>query len=127
MIKVEIEDINIKVSQAAIDQAQLILSNDHNLKSSVFRLQIDGKGCNGFDYALGFTEVEKDDLKFPLGSTNLFLHLDRFTAFYCKEGILDYICDFSQDIEGFTFINTSEKNYRGKFFKNEEMAPKEVE
>ena len=122
-IKVDIEDIKLKFSTTAKEQIKLILKNDHTLKGQVFRMQIDGKGCGGFDYALGFTTPEENDLKLPI-SEDLFFHIDPFTAYYCKEGLIDFILDPAQDIEGFSYINPSEKQYRGKFFKNEEMVPK---
>lgn len=123
-IKIDISEINLKVSANAIAQMNLIFEHDHTLKGQVFRIQIDGKGCGGFDYALGFTTPEADDLKLPVDDGDTFLHIDPFTAYYCKEGVIDFIFDPAQDLEGFSYINPSEKKYRGKFFKNEEMVPK---
>lgn len=122
-IDIDIKDMNLKLSDAAKSQIKLILEHDNTLAGQVFRMKIDGKGCGGFDYALGFTEPEKDDLKLPIAE-GLFFHIDPFTAYYCKEGIVDFIFDPVQDIEGFSYINPSEKSYRGKFFKDEEMVPK---
>ncbi len=122
MIKIDIEEIELKVSESAVSQIKVILENDHTLAGQVFRIKIDGKGCGGFDYALGFTPAEKDDLKLPVGD-NLFVHIDPFTAYYARTGIINYIFDPAQDIEGFSYINPDEKKFRGKFFKNEEMVP----
>lgn len=122
-IKIDISEIHLKLSATAKAQIKLILENDHTLKDQVFRIQIDGKGCGGFDYALGFTNPEPDDLKLSIDE-DLFMHIDPFTAYYCKEGVIDFIFDPVQDVEGFSYINPSEKKYRGKFFKNEAMVPK---
>lgn len=122
-IKIDVSEINLTISAAARALIKLILDHDHTLKDQVFRIQIDGKGCGGFDYALGFTLTEKDDLKLPI-SEDLNLHIDPFTAYYCRDGVIDFIFDPTQDIEGFSYINPAEKTYRGKFFKNEEMVPK---
>lgn len=121
-IKIDIKDLKLEFSSSAKSQIKLILENDQTLAGQVFRMQIDGKGCGGFDYALGFTKEEKDDLKLLI-TEDIFLHIDPFTAYYCREGVIDFIFDPTQDIEGFSYINPSEKKYRGKFFKNEEMVP----
>lgn len=110
------------MSDAAIAQAKLILENDFNLEGHIFRIKIDGKGCGGFDYALGFTLPEKDDLELAV-TDSFHIHIDPFTAYYARTGVIEYIFDPSQDIEGFAYINPDEKKFRGKFFKNEEMVP----
>jgi len=124
VIKVDVSEINIKVTKEAQDQLALIFSHDFTLKDQVFRLQVDGKGCGGFDYALGFTPSEKDDLVYIVGETKI--HIDPFTAFYSKEGTIEYLVDYENDQEGFMFTNENEKKYRGKFFKDESMVPEEA-
>lgn len=125
MSKITASEIKIKMTEIAKQQLGLILVNDYTLENQIFRLKIDGKGCNGFDYALGFTEPQNDDIIYTIEAhpKNIALHLDPFTAHYCREGDIDYICDIDSDQEGFTYMNPNEKNYRGKFFKNEEMLP----
>jgi iron-sulfur cluster assembly accessory protein len=128
MIDVTIEEIKIEMTKSAFKQIELIHENDYTLSAQFFRLQIDGKGCNGFDYALGFSQKHQDDLVHTIsrdGQTVSIL-LDPFTAFYCKTGEIDYILDLENSAEGFHFQNNSEKQYRGKFFKDESKAPKEI-
>ena len=122
-INIAKEDIHLSLSPAALSQVKLIKDNDHYLADQVFRIKIDGKGCGGFDYAIGFSEPNAEDLvlQFDNGVT---LHIDPFTAYYCREGVIEFIFDPEKDIEGFSYINPNEKKYRGKFFKNEEMVPK---
>jgi iron-sulfur cluster assembly accessory protein len=119
------KDINIKFTQNAIDQIQLIQDNDYTVEGLYFRLKIDGKGCGGFDYAMGFTDKNQDDLtiNIPHATRELIYIVDPFTAHYCKNGVVDFIQDFEKDTEGFYFENDNEKKYRGKFFKNEAMLP----
>ncbi|MBD65508.1 MAG: hypothetical protein CME62_09895 [Halobacteriovoraceae bacterium] len=118
-------DIKINITENALAQISLIKEHDYTVADMEFRLKIDGKGCGGFDYALGFTPKEKDDivLEKKLNEKIIHIHIDPFTAFYCQEGELDYIQDFEVDREGFQFINSNEKSYRGKFFKNETKLP----
>ncbi len=117
------EDIHIKFTQTAMDQLQLIKDNDYTIEGLCFRLKIEGKGCHGFDYALGFSERHQDDLTLHIPHSNLDYVMDPFTAFYCQSGVVDYIQDFENNAEGFHYENDSQKSYRGKFFKDESKAP----
>jgi len=125
MINISIEEVKFIVTPEALKQLALITVNDYTLKDQVFRLKVDGKGCGGFDYALGFTPPTEGDLIYHQSFDNidLAIYIDPFTAFYCKEGTLDYICDLENDQEGFIFTNDNETKYRGKFFKDESMVP----
>ena len=125
MIDVTSEQLNIQITDQALKQIQLIKTNDYTVADMIFRLKIDGKGCSGFDYALGFTPAHPEDLIHTITSDtgNLELHIDPFSAFYCKEGMIDFILDIQNNEEGFHFENLNEKSYRGKFFKDESKAP----
>ena len=118
----KIENIDIKITDEAAGQINLIKEHDFTVSDKIFRLKVDGKGCNGFDYALGFTEKNDDDIIIKL-SSDIQVHLDPFTAYYAQNGEIDYIFDHENNTEGFYFENKNEKNYRGKFFKNEEKLP----
>ena len=123
---IKLEDIKITITDTAKAEIALIKENDFTLEENArsFRLSIDGKGCNGFDYAMGFgIEDEKD---FIYTHNDVTVRLDRFTAFYCKEGTIDYIKDYANNTEGFHFENGNQKNYRGKFFKDESKVPKNL-
>lgn len=126
MLKISNNDIQLTITETALKQWELIKEHDFTLIDKQLRLKVDGKGCHGFDYAIGFDQALQDDLTFDIqyNNKNLQLIIDSFTAFYAKEGTLDYIVDFENDTEGFQFTNANEKNYRGKFFKNEALLPK---
>ena len=51
----------IQISKEALSQIKLIKENDYTVEGLHFRISIDGKGCNGFDYALGFHQKNDDD------------------------------------------------------------------
>lgn len=123
--KIKQEDVNIEFSQDAIEQLNLIFENDYTLENHFFRIKVDGKGCGGFDYALGFTPKQQDDFVIDIAQANKKLQfiIDPFTAFYAKNGIVNYIKDYANNAEGFHFENSNEKNYRGKFFKDESKLP----
>lgn len=120
MIQVKPHEIKINITDSAQEQLGLILKNDFTVENLVFRLKISGKGCNGFDYQVGFSKEDPEDL--VIDYQGIKLYLDPFTAYYCKEGEIDYIVDDSLGQEGFLFTNFNQKHYRGKFFKNEEKT-----
>lgn len=124
MIKVSVNELKITLGQEAIKQIKLIILNDFKLENQVFRLQISGKGCHGFDYSIGFTDPLDDDL--ILTKDGVQLSIDPFTAFYSKEGVIDYLCIEDTNEEGFIFTNKNQNNYRGKFFKNETTLPTKI-
>ena len=43
-----------------------IIENDFTLASKYLRLVISGKGCDGFNYGVGFTNLEENDFVIPL-------------------------------------------------------------
>lgn len=124
-IDINVDDIEIKISKTAFKQILLIKENDYTLNDEVFRLQINGKGCTGFEYALGFSDSHPEDLHYDtiLEGENLTISIDPFTAFYCKSGNIEYMLDIENDIEGFHFENNNQTNYKGKFFKKESTIP----
>jgi Fe-S cluster assembly iron-binding protein IscA len=114
-------EYKIDISNAASTQIKLILENDFTLAGHDFRIKIGGKGCDGFDYDTGFSKRLDDDivLEYPEHC----IIVDPFMAFYSKNGSLDYLLNPNNNEDGFIFINYNEKNYSGKFFKDETMTP----
>lgn len=121
MINVNVSDLDITISDFAKKQVLLILENDYTLLDHVFRLQISGKGCQGFDYSLGFSLPHQDDLVYE--KDGLKLNIDPFSAYYCRHGEIDYLIDHEHEIDGLVFTNHNEKSHRGKFFKDESTLP----
>ncbi len=120
-------DIHLTVSDSAIRQIQLMQENDYTLDGLSFRIKIDGKGCEGFTYATGFSEKHADDLvvekNYPMINFNLSILMDPFTAFYTQNFTLDYLLDPQNNEEGFTVTLAQEGAHRGKFFKDESKLP----
>jgi Fe-S cluster assembly iron-binding protein IscA len=126
--KIEIPRINF--TQMAINELKLIIENDFTLAGKYFRLLISGKGCEGFTYSAGFTDIFEEDflLKInslsnsPLDATTdlttdeLFVIVDPFAAFYLSEVTVDFVLDPVKDMEGFIIENHLQKEFQGKFF-----------
>lgn len=122
MLPINDKDFKVELTGAAFDQIKLILDSDFTLKNHFFRLKIGGKGCDGFTYETGFSKFEKGD-KEVFYFDNFKILVDPFTYYYCKEGLLDYVLDSKRNEDGFTFTNSNENIYSGKFFKEETLVP----
>ena len=120
-------DIKLFVTDSAIRQIQLMQENDYTLEGLFFRIKIGGKGCGGFTYDTGFSELHEDDLiieqSFDLINYHLKLLIDPFSAFYTQEATLDYLLDTANNEEGFVLSNASEGSHKGKFFKDTTKLP----
>ena len=122
-----VSDIKLFVTDSAVRQIQLMQDNDYTLEGLSFRIKIGGKGCEGFTYDTGFSELHPDDLvikqKYELIHFELTVLIDPFTAFYTQEVTLDYLLDTTNNEEGFIVNNAADGQHRGKFFKDEGKLP----
>lgn len=127
-IKEQLKPLDLNLTPRAASQINLILENDYTLENKLFRVQISGKGCSGFNYATGFDEIHEDDIiaKIFVKEMNqeMKLLLDPFTAFYFHQGTIDYQIDPETNEDGFVIMNVHEETYFGKFFKDESLVPK---
>ncbi len=106
-------------TERALDQLKLILENDFTLSGKYFRILVSGKGCDGFTYSAGFTDLKEDDFQVSIenASEDIVILLDPFAAFYLQESSVDFIQDLVNDIEGFVITNHLQKKYAGKFWR----------
>ena len=124
------DKVKIDLTAAAFMQIQLLQDVDPTYFEHCFRLKIGGKGCDGFQYDMGFSKPHQDDihlsyqleLKHELKTVEILI--DPFTAYYCDQGTLDYLINPNTNEDGFIFINEREASFHGKFFKDESMVPK---
>lgn len=120
-------DIKLFISDSAVRQIQLMQENDYTLDGLLFRIKIGGKGCGGFTYDTGFSELDPADLvietNYPLIKFNLKVLIDPFTAYYTQDSTLDYLLDPANNEEGFVVTNAADGQHAGKFFKDESKLP----
>ena len=104
----------------ALDQLKLIIENDFTLAGKYFRIVISGKGCEGFTYSAGFTDLQEDDFLIQIANTteDFQVIIDPFAAFYLREASVDFIQDFKIDAEGFVVTNHAQNEFKGKFWKS---------
>ena len=110
----------IMFTERALSQLKLIIDNDFTLAGKYFRIVVSGKGCEGFTYAAGFTDLNPDDFHVRIANTNEEIHvvLDPFAAFYLQEASVDFVQDFKQDAEGFVIVNHAQSEFKGKFWRS---------
>ena len=111
----------IDLSQPALDQIRLLKLNDYTLSDLEFRIKIGGKGCGGFTYETGFSEIRNDDLVLELNDCVILM--DPFTAFYTQRASLDFKLDLNLNEDGFIVENHAGTKYAGKFFKDTSLIP----
>ncbi len=118
--------MSIKITKAAIEQINLILTNDYTINDKSLFIQVDGKECQGFTYSIFFSHPNKDsiELKYSPQIKNLKIFTNKFTAYYLKNGTLDYFFNPETDQDGLIIINEDEEKYQGKFWKeNPQLEP----
>lgn len=116
----------IMFTERALDQLKLIIDNDFTLAGKYFRIVVSGKGCEGFTYAAGFTDLQEDDFQVRIANSTdeIYVVIDPFAAFYLQEASVDFIQDFNQDAEGFVITNHSQGEFKGKFWRgNPDKTP----
>ena len=116
----------IMFTERALTQLKLIIDNDFTLAGKYFRVVVSGKGCEGFTYAAGFTDLQEDDFQVRIANTDdeIYVVIDPFAAFYLQEASVDFIQDFNLDAEGFVITNHSQGDFKGKFWRaNPEKTP----
>lgn len=123
--KNSVEKPIVQFSDLAKSQLSLIIENDFTLAGKYFRLLISGKGCSGFDYSVGFTELHTDDFMISVDK-DLEVILDPFTAFYLQNCSVDYVIDNETHDEGFTVTNNNQKEFSGKFWKTDDTKVPET-
>ncbi len=106
----------IEFTFRATQELKLILENDYTLKDSALRIQINGKKCDGFTYAIGFTRIDSEDF---LIEGEFKVVIDPFTAFYIPKAVVDFIQDLENDEEGFVLTNPQQKSFHGKFWRED--------
>ncbi|MCO4792330.1 MAG: hypothetical protein KC493_01365 [Bacteriovoracaceae bacterium] len=110
----------VELTEKAKEELKLILENDHTLEGKWLRILVSGKGCDGFDYSVGFTEFQKDDFQTLINlktEKETYILMDPFTAYYLQNSNIDYVQDFQNDLEGFVVKNLNQDEFTGKFWK----------
>lgn len=109
----------IMFTERGLSQLKLIIDNDFTLAGKYFRIVVSGKGCEGFTYAAGFTDLNDDDFQVRIANTEdeIYVLVDPFAAFYLQVASVDFVQDFDLDSEGFVIVNHAQGEFKGKFWR----------
>lgn len=103
-------------TEKALNELKLIIENDFTLAGKYFRIVISGKGCDGFTYSAGFTDLNEEDFLIKINE-ELSIIVDPFAAFYLANVAVDFVLDPINDLEGFVITNNNQNEFAGKFWK----------
>lgn len=112
----------ITLTPKARDQICLMQANEPLLSDLSLRLWVASKGCQGFEYGCGFDGKQEQDFAILLDN-GIEIILDPFCAFYLQNATIDFVQDYVRNLEGFVINNHNESQFKGKFFKNEQLTP----
>jgi len=108
-------DINIKVTESAIKEFKKALeeSSDQSSEESLVRVSVQGGGCSGFTYGLGF--VDQSDVKPEEDIVEEFdglkVVVDKKSLLYLDGTTIDWVESLNQ--RGFKFDNPNAKKTCG--------------
>ena len=96
------------ISQKAADKINMLNSNES--KPQMFRIKVDGGGCNGFKYEIVFTD-KKTDEDITFNKNGAIVLIDKVSIGFLKNSELDYIEELGNS--SFTIKNPNSKSSCG--------------
>ncbi len=96
--------MNITLTEKAAKEAKRIIKDQDLADDTMLRVGVEGGGCSGFQYSLGFDKDfdAKDDHKFT--HHNIDVIVDKKSSLYLDDTIIDFYDD-GLEKRGFTFNN----------------------
>jgi len=104
----------MKLTEKAAKYALEIIGEQQDPKSKGLRIGVQGGGCSGFSYSLGFEKADasENDMDKTFEFFGLKVFVDQASFLYLENVKLDYIDDISEGI-GFKFSNPDVKSTCG--------------
>jgi iron-sulfur cluster assembly protein len=96
-------DINFKITNNAIKELKKVISEDNSLKDRYLRVSVQGGGCSGFIYGLGFDDATDSNIDFIENFDGIKVAIDKKSALYLNNVTLDWIDSINN--RGFKFDN----------------------
>ncbi len=95
--------MSIMLTERAVEEVKRIMDDQKMEEGTVLRVGVQGGGCSGFSYALGFDKTydEKADTKYDCHGIDVIV--DRKSALYLDGTTLDFYEGLEK--RGFTFDN----------------------
>ena len=98
----EVAETLISITPTAAAKVKELMASEPDAETLVLRVAIEGGGCSGFQYGLGFSGgVEADDHALELEGVRIVV--DPFSAPYLKGATIDYLSGLQES--GFKIEN----------------------
>lgn len=107
-------EINVKVTESAIKEFKKALQeNDMPIEDNLVRVSVQGGGCSGFSYGLGFESKEEvnSDQDIIEEFDGLKVVIDKKSLLFLDGTTIDWVEDLNQ--RGFKFDNPNAKKTCG--------------
>ena len=86
----ERETVLVSLTETAAGKIKELLAEDPDAESCVLRVAVQGGGCSGFEYALGFDQApQQGDLEVEMHGVRVVV--DPFSAPYLQGSTIDYL------------------------------------
>jgi iron-sulfur cluster assembly protein len=86
----ERETVLVSLTETAAGKIKELLAEDPDAESCVLRVAVQGGGCSGFEYALGFDQApQQGDLELEMHGVRIVV--DPFSAPYLQGSTIDYL------------------------------------
>lgn len=106
-------EIDIKVTDSAVKEFKKALNESQSEEETLVRVSVQGGGCSGFMYGLGFVGKEEvntnDDIIEEFDGVKLVV--DKKSLLYLDGTTIDWVEDLNQ--RGFKFVNPNAKKTCG--------------
>ena len=113
----------VSLTPTAADKIRELMAEDPEGESSVLRVAIQGGGCSGFEYALGFDRgVQEGDLEIAMHGVTVVI--DSFSVPYLRGAQIDFLSGLQES--GFKIENPNAVSACGcgsSFQMADEQAP----
>jgi iron-sulfur cluster assembly accessory protein len=100
--EVDRQDTLVSLTPTAADKIRELMAEDPDSKSAVLRVAIQGGGCSGFQYGLGFDAGPVDDDE-TLEQHGVTIVIDPYSAPYLKGATIDFLSGLEES--GFKIDN----------------------
>ena len=111
------EPLKIIMTAEAIAAALDLQKTNPEHSGKALRIYLAGKGCDGFEYGVGFDLADGDDIHIDTGqSREVDVVVDKKTLGFVAGSTILWVDD--ERGRGFLVENPSHRKFRGKFYKS---------
>lgn len=108
-VKTNVEILPVTLTDGAVRELKRIMKDEHVPAEHGLRIGVNGGGCSGFSYILGFDQMQENDDVFEINGLRVFMQ--KAHAIYLLGMEIDYVDGLNN--RGFSFNNPNAKETCG--------------